>query len=88
MASSREFSDDGGEGGTVEVGVKGEEGGSTNLEDALKVLLGLKEVKGNATLLLQGERGGGVKGRAWRSCGRGGGGDGGDGGGKIALTLL
>ena len=61
MTSSREFCD--GEGGSaIEVGVRGEGGGNTDLEDALRVLLRLEEVEGIAALLLGGERGGGDKG--------------------------
>ena len=44
------------------MGVRGEGGGGIDLEDALGVLLGLEEVKGDTTLLLRGERGAGVRG--------------------------
>ena len=40
----------------------GEGGNNADLEDALGVLLGLEEVEDGTTLLLQGERGGGVRG--------------------------
>ena len=62
VAGGGEFYDGEGEGGAVEVGVRGKGGGGTDLEDALGVLLGLEEVEGGAALLLRGERGGGVRG--------------------------